>query len=714
VNELGTTNASFQWACICYEQSRFDEARVYLEKVIEAEPNLATPCFLLANIHDKFKRQEQALFYLLKGAALEPQGVPAQVHLDLSRYLMGQGRLAEAIESCQRALKVDPKFTPARELSAELYRRQGKLDEALRSLRGLLVKDPALDQFNNKEHVDYSLSSKIWELTQQIDRVRDELESDSSVTSTARVEDRNLWHEGSDYARIGKLDVAEEQIQKAVQGSPNFAEAHFNLGVIRASLGRSPWQPSKLQQAIECFQKAIQLRPDWAEAYFKLGKTLEALLVTGCENQPSDLRPIDISFQRAIAHRPDHAEAYRSLAVSADRQGRASECDDYFRKYAECLKAKAGAHPLGKLGLRFLDDINTYAIGHLSHNLDCYVKLQRLGWLPEHKTILLAHPARVSNPSLLGYWRKYFEIITDSSLIRDLYPLSRALHHNASLVSLPDGRTVRIYKALTFVEAEWTARGYGPLLSLSEADRERGWRCLEEMGVPKGSWFVSLHVREPGFKREGLSLYNGYRNANIDTYAKAIDSIVARDGWVVRLGEPSMKSLRPQPQVIDYAHSQFKSDWMDIFLASQCRFFVGTPAGIGNTPLVFGVPLVATNWSTNTLTLSSRDLIMPKLIRHTRENRLLTFRELLSPPVIYNENGIFFAQNSMEFVDNTPDELKGAVLEMLDRLSGCLSITPDDERLQRDLASKVALDLGVWVSRAPSDFLRRHSDLLKD
>ena len=60
---------------------------------------------------------------------------------------------------------------------------------------------------------------------------------------------------------LGKLKDAEISTRKAIEINPNFAEAHYNLGIILKDLG-------KLDQARESTIKALKLKPDSTE--FKL------------------------------------------------------------------------------------------------------------------------------------------------------------------------------------------------------------------------------------------------------------------------------------------------------------------------------------------------------------------------------------------------------------------------------------------------------------
>ena len=58
-----------------------------------------------------------------------------------------------------------------------------------------------------------------------------------------------------------------EQYQQALKCRPNYAEAHYNLGLALASRGQ-------LDEAIEHYQQALRLRPNFAKARNNLNKAL--------------------------------------------------------------------------------------------------------------------------------------------------------------------------------------------------------------------------------------------------------------------------------------------------------------------------------------------------------------------------------------------------------------------------------------------------------
>ena len=62
-----------------------------------------------------------------------------------------------------------------------------------------------------------------------------------------------------------------------------------------------------------------------------------------------------------------------------------------------------------------------------------------------------------------------------------------------------------------------------------------------ELGLPPDAWYVCFHVREGGYSGD----FDNIRNCDIDNYVEAMQYITSKGGWVVRMGDASMKILPP-------------------------------------------------------------------------------------------------------------------------------------------------------------------------
>jgi len=189
---------------------------------------------------------------------------------------------------------------------------------------------------------------------------------------------------------------------------------------------------------------------------------------------------------------------------------------------------------------------------------------------------------------------------------------------------------------------------------------KEGEQLRLQMGVASTDWFVCLHVRESGNSKDSAA-----RDASIQNYVKGIEAITAAGGWVVRLGDPSMTPLPKIERVIDYAHTQYKSELMDMYLLSQCRFYVGTNSGPFDVVTLFSKPMVLVNTIEWSLALPAKrgDLAIIKHTFSRSRNRYLSIKEILEEPFSCQ----VFRPPSDEYikVENTSEEIRDVIEEFL-------------------------------------------------
>ena len=147
-------------------------------------------------------------------------------HNDWGDALARQGKMAEAIEHFQTALRLKPDYAEAHVNTGIALDQQGKRAEAI-------------------EHYQAALRLK-----------PDSAEAHGNM--------------GDALARQGKLAEAIEHYRQALQIKPNYAAVHNNIGVALAKQG-------KVAEAIAHYQQALQIRPDYAKAGANLLQALHAL-----------------------------------------------------------------------------------------------------------------------------------------------------------------------------------------------------------------------------------------------------------------------------------------------------------------------------------------------------------------------------------------------------------------------------------------------------
>ena len=115
---------------------------------------------------------------------------------------------------------------------------------------------------------------------------------------------------------------------------PDYAKAHYNLGVIFKEL-------KKLDKAEASYRQAILLNPNYAEAHSNLGNTFEKL---------GRLEEAEASYRQAIALKADFAEAHSNLGGTLQELGRVEEAKASYTQAIELNSDLAEAHyNLGRL-----------------------------------------------------------------------------------------------------------------------------------------------------------------------------------------------------------------------------------------------------------------------------------------------------------------------------------------------------------------------------
>jgi putative glycosyltransferase (TIGR04372 family) len=379
---------------------------------------------------------------------------------------------------------------------------------------------------------------------------------------------------------------------------------------------------------------------------------------------------------------------------------------------------EAGAKEVAALGLaelpfRVLDSVWARHIGHIAE-LDHVIKLGILEGRRREDTILYLPPGSlIANRFLLEQVATQLRLIETAADLPFDASAVQALHYNLRAPRLPDQTTAYFWEVAGKTYMRWHRDGRSPLFRLPLDTEARGWAALHQAGMPQGAWFVTLHVREGKWNGRNAGM-SGIRNAEISTYFPAIAEIAHRGGWVVRIGDPEMTPMPQLQNVIDYCHSEIRSDWMDVFLLASCRFMIGTNSGPALVPALYGVPTVFTNWwPPAERPWHPSDLIMTKMLRRQADGRYLTMSEMLREPFSYCLSLGYLSNNEGVFVeDNNAELIRAAVAEMLARREAESSEDAEAAEL-RLRADKIYQSHGVvGMSELPREFLRRHSDLI--
>jgi putative glycosyltransferase (TIGR04372 family) len=460
--------------------------------------------------------------------------------------------------------------------------------------------------------------------------------------------------------------------------------------------------------AVFAFDRMIALNPDDPEVYLRLGQALAA------SGAPTG--KVAIPYQ-AIADRFPKLHKYHPPIVQYFHDvGDQVACERYAKRMIEAQIEQAESDPMGRLGFRLLSSgAFVSRIGEIASQLGIHAMSKILGWRKPTIDLLPVAPGEVGNEAFLDYFREHVTIVSEPDLVAALRPLYDRIGYHTTYVKVPDGRVLSKNRAVHYCMAQWEREGRAPLLRLRAEHVERGREALSGLGMPRDAWFACLHVREAGYMREAPGSSEEFRNSDVFTFLPAVQEIVKRGGWVVRIGDPSMKPLPAMANVIDYVHSSAKSQWMDVFLAGACRFVLGSGSGMSMVAQLFGRPIADCNWypSGNHM-WTSREIYLVKRYWSDLERRFLTWPEVMTPPLALNYDSRRLTELGLRVVDNSAEEIRELCVEMLDRLEGKAYTPADDLVQERWHALKAGYWREPWLARIGRGYLERYPELMPD
>lgn len=317
-------------------------------------------------------------------------------------------------------------------------------------------------------------------------------------------------------------------------------------------------------------------------------------------------------------------------------------------------------------------------IGHLGM-MEIQLRMKKLGWWKGKVLLLVPNEELIANKVLVSLFSNQCEIAKvnfniNETLMAELFSLQRYCGLSFNAWKTNDHKIVAWQQAGAKMLQSWDAKENGLTLRDAFDDycvnnsaqiNEQVQMFKEKCGMKPNDWFVCLHVRDAGFYGEMAGCGQTHRNANIESYLSAIRFITSRGGWVIKLGDKKSSKLPQMPGVIDYAHSRFKSELMDIYLIRHARYFIGTTSGLTNIAIVFDKPCALVNCITidpqlwhNTVRFALKRILK-------KDGNFLTQRQISSDPWRWR---LFDAQVLQRYeatiVNNSADEILETVKEI--------------------------------------------------
>ena len=225
------------------------------------------------------------------------------------------------------------------------------------------------------------------------------------------------------------------------------------------------------------------------------------------------------------------------------------------------------------------------------------------------------------------------------------------------------------------------------IISFTEGQKKEGEHILKLMGLSNKEKVVSIFTRDSSFLKSYDSnvdwSYHNYRDGDIKSYTQSIQYLISKGYTVVRIGSEHSLSLSfDSDSYIEYNSSKYKSSFMDLYIPYISEFIIGSRSGATDVSLLFNTPLLVVN-STRFIEspLGMNDLFIQKKLIDSK-GKIIPYKEIISESKYHLNDGVKL-QNlyGLKYLDNSPDEILDATIEMHKMVNGNFAMNESQKKL---------------------------------
>ena len=323
----------------------------------------------------------------------------------------------------------------------------------------------------------------------------------------------------------------------------------------------------------------------------------------------------------------------------------------------------------------------TQRVGHLAQNAENFLRTMQLYGAPK-RTFYWFFGYDPANRQLFEMWKR-----TKNYPVRFVESEwgSRLMHAWRPILI-----NTRFWEHHRITDAEYYLLNHTkPTLSFTEEEEKRGREELAKMGIGEDDWFVCFHARDAGYLKQwrpeqdwGKS-ETAIRHTDVMSFMKAAEYIASLGGFAIRFGAGVETALpkRRDPRIIDYAinyRSNFmddnRGDFMDVYLAAKCRFFIASNSGAANLANIFNVPILWTShFPFNAPPCYGGSMFLPQILSRPGETLDVSFWEAQEAGYFVGWDALSSWHETIDLFDTRPssaEDILDGCMDVLDRLEG--------------------------------------------
>ena len=203
-----------------------------------------------------------------------------------------------------------------------------------------------------------------------------------------------------------------------------------------------------------------------------------------------------------------------------------------------------------------------------------------------------------------------------------------------------------------------------PRIIFSEEEDTLGKKFLKKICLEKNK-YICFFSRTSDYRNEPPSI----RNSSIYSQLKGIENLCKKDFTAIRMSKYDLNNPlnSKNPRIYDYAYSDHKSDFLDIYLLFNCSYMVSTSSGIDLVPKINRKKVLLVNFTDMPTVhhLNYTPIILPKKIINFTSKKNISYKEVFKKNLL-NAHITKKQLNDLgyDYLDNSENEIYDAINEM--------------------------------------------------
>lgn len=288
-------------------------------------------------------------------------------------------------------------------------------------------------------------------------------------------------------------------------------------------------------------------------------------------------------------------------------------------------------------------ELESNRIGHLAGNTEIHILEKRNFTSTKKITVDVYFPSfsPICNNYLLKLWSRYLNIFP-KYLVKPFYIYFTFFFKNSPHIISFQNRDRDVNNLLDRTES---------VVSFNNDEIKKGNRFLKKVN-PENKKIVCFIIRDNSYLKKHLPLaemsYHNYRDFDIENYIPALKMLIDLGYFVFRMGSVASTKLNfVDKNLIDLPFSDFRTEFLDIFIGSKCNFVLSTSTGWDAVPgIMFRKPMLICPMIPlgNLFTFSSNFML-------TTMNFINSNNEKISQSEIFDSN-LANAFESKDYINN--------------------------------------------------------------